>query len=111
MRSVFIGVLMIVTISILAQNAACKPQASEITNSSISSTTEALTTLPQSPAAPETISPSQAALSLREAENELQEKGYTVVDTINKASQLTGYRVAAPSFIPEGFLPQTRLLQ
>ena len=45
-------------------------------------------------------------LTLEQAEQQLKEKGSTFVDTIEKASLLTGYPVAIPAFIPEGFAPR-----
>jgi hypothetical protein len=38
-------------------------------------------------------------------ETRLNAVGNTYVNTVEKASQLAGYRVATPSFIPDGFFP------
>jgi hypothetical protein len=45
-------------------------------------------------------------LSLEEATKQLKEQGFTLTDTVEKASKLVGYSVAVPSFIPEGFMPK-----
>jgi hypothetical protein len=44
------------------------------------------------------------ALTLEQAAAQLKEKGYTLADTAEKASQLAGYEVATPAFVPEGFV-------
>jgi hypothetical protein len=48
---------------------------------------------------------SKTATTLEEAKKQLEETGYALADTAEKASQLAGYQVATPSFIPEGFVP------
>jgi hypothetical protein len=60
---------------------------------------------------PTTTSPSSTdprfspPLTLEQAEQRLKETGSTLVDTVDKASRLTGYPVAIPAFVPEGFAP------
>ena len=44
-------------------------------------------------------------LTLEQAAAQLKEKGYTLADTAEKASQLAGYKVATPAFVPAGFVP------
>jgi hypothetical protein len=50
------------------------------------------------------VSP-QAALTLAEAQKQLEEKGYALADNAQTASALAGYVVATPAFIPPGFVP------
>jgi hypothetical protein len=49
---------------------------------------------------------STTPLTLEEARAQLAAKGWAAVDTKEKASQLAGYSVSAPSFIPVGFIPR-----
>ena len=44
-------------------------------------------------------------LTIEQAAAQLKEKGYAVVDTAAKASQLAGYEVATPSFVPPSMVP------
>jgi hypothetical protein len=89
-RRIFSGLLVISMVALsLTQLTACKSQAPETT------------------AAPgvtdQRLSP---PLTLEQAEQQLKETGSTFVDTIEKASRLTGYPVAMPAFLPEGFSPR-----
>jgi hypothetical protein len=45
-------------------------------------------------------------LTLEQAEQQIKETGSTFVDTVEKASKLTGYPVATPAFVPDGFAPR-----
>jgi len=56
------------------------------------------------PAPAPTIS-STPIVSLEEVRPRLSETGNVFVPDVNMASELTGYSVATPSFIPDGFLP------
>ena len=56
-----------------------------------------------SPAQP---SPGGTPLSLEEAQKQLKEAGYALAYSVDMASQLAGYPVAMPSFVPEGFVPR-----
>ena len=54
-----------------------------------------------------TVNPTATtALTLEEAQAQLAAKGWAAVDTAEKASGLTGYAVATPAFLPEGFIPR-----
>jgi hypothetical protein len=55
---------------------------------------------------PYLVKPAAAqSLTLEQASAQLKERGYVVVDTAAKASQLVGYAVATPAFVPAGFVP------
>jgi hypothetical protein len=49
--------------------------------------------------------PTTTVLSLEDSQKQLMEKGSTLTDTAEKASQLAGFQVVTASFIPEGFMP------
>lgn len=90
MRRIFSGLLAISMVVLsLAQLTACKSQVPEATPTPV--VTDQSTSTP---------------LTLEQAEQQLKEKGSTFVDTIEKASRLTGYQVAIPAFIPESFAPR-----
>jgi hypothetical protein len=90
MRRVFLGLLAISMVALsLTPLTACKSPAPETTP------TPAVTD--QSASTP---------LTLEQAEQQLKETGSTFVDTVEKASRLTGYPVTMPAFVPEGFVPR-----
>jgi hypothetical protein len=89
-RRIFSGLLVISLVALsLTPLAACKSPAPEET------TTPAVTDQRHS-----------TPLTLEQAEQQLKETGSTFVDTIEKASKLTGYPVTMPAFVPEGFSPR-----
>jgi hypothetical protein len=94
-RRIFSGFLAISMVALyLAQLTACQSQVPETT------------TVPETTAAPGvTDQRVSTPLTLEQAEQQLKETGSTFVDTIEKASRLTGYPVTMPAFVPEGFAP------
>ena len=70
--------------------------------------TPALTATTNSPlSSVSTISiPATSTLTIEEAKKQLEQEGSTFIDTGEKASQLAGFKIANPSFIPQGFAPQ-----
>jgi hypothetical protein len=55
------------------------------------------------PIGPATSTPQNTVLTLDEAEKQLNEKRFLNVASILDASNLAGFQVASPSFLPEGF--------
>lgn len=53
--------------------------------------------------APEEQKPTQTEEQLEQMEKELAEKGIWNVDTLEEASQIAGFTVATPAYLPEGF--------
>jgi hypothetical protein len=89
-KSIFLRLLAITMVALsLTQLTACKSQMPEATSTPVVTD-------------PRLLPP----LTLEQAEQQLKEKGSTFVDTIDKASRITGYPVTIPAFIPEGFTPR-----
>lgn len=105
MRTIFSGLLVIsLLVLYLVQMTACTSTTTGVSPSLSGTLASPAITPGLKETGQQTSTP--IALTLEEAEKELKDKGYTVVDTIEKASQLAGYQVATPSFIPEGFLAE-----
>jgi len=93
-------ILVLFLFFVLALSAGCNSPANQSAQPSSTETTAPTEAPPPTPA-PSTTSSS----SIEELRSQLLKTGNIFVDDVNTASELTGYPVATPSFIPDGFIP------
>jgi hypothetical protein len=86
------------SVHVIVLSSSCSSSSPSQIPTSVSSTS-ALETAPLSPTAPTT------SLTFEQAKEQLKEKGWAVVNAAEEASQIVGYPVAVPTFVPEGFSP------